>query len=160
MASILILGGVLPLSGAIIAQYGFGYHPCHFCILERWPYVLVILTGVLSLMAERGGLLWRVLVAIGVYALLVTAVLGLVHTGIEDKLLTYTGGCVAQKSADTSIEALRAALETAPIVACDAVTLSFLGLSMATWNSLWAFVVIALIYAQMSFERRRYARLA
>ena len=48
MASILILGGVIPLAGALVSQYGFGFHPCHFCLLQRYPYLVVIAAGVLS----------------------------------------------------------------------------------------------------------------
>ncbi|MFZ4541866.1 MAG: disulfide bond formation protein B [Rickettsiales bacterium] len=156
MASILILGGVIPLAGALISQYSFGFKPCHFCLLQRYPYLIVIAAGALSLLVTRGNLKWRALVAIAIYALLTTATLGLIHTGIEDKFLTYTGGCVAQAPTDGSLEALRAAIANAPIVACDQATAIFLGLSMATWNVLWAMFVIILIAAQYRFDWRRY----
>lgn len=161
MASILILGGVLPLAGALISQYGYGFRPCHFCLLQRYPYLVVIVAGVLSLMLPRGGQAWRIVVALGVYALLVTAILGAIHTGIEQKWLAYTGGCVAQAPADGSLEALRTAIAGAPLVSCDEAALVVLNLSMASWNVLWAFFVIALIALQYRFERRRYeARIA
>jgi disulfide bond formation protein DsbB len=156
MASILILGGAIPLAGAIVAQYGFHLHPCHFCLLERYPYVVAMLLGALTLLVERGDVAWRILAVLGIYALLTTAILGIVHTGIERHLLAYTGGCVAQEPADHSLEALKAAIESAPIVACDQAAVSFLGLSMATWNTLWAFFVIALAMGQFRFDRRRY----
>ena len=156
MASILVLGGVIPLSGALISQYAFGFHPCHFCLLQRYPYLVVILAGVLSLMVTRGGHVWRVLVALGIYALLVTATLGLIHTGIEHKWLSYVGGCVAQTPTDGSLEALRAAIAAAPLVACDQATAVFAALSMATWNAIWASLVILLVVVQYRFDRRRY----
>ncbi len=161
MASILILGGVLPLAGAIIAQYGFHFRPCHFCLLERYPYLVVIAAGAASLLLQRGGLPWRFAVAIGIYALIITATLGAIHTGIEDKILSYVGGCVAQAPADGSLEALRAAIASAPLVSCDQATIVVLGISMATWNVVWAAFVILLIALQYRFERRRYdARIA
>jgi disulfide bond formation protein DsbB len=156
MASILILGGVIPLAGALLSQYGFGLHPCHFCLLQRYPYLVVIAAGALSLLVTRGGLIWRMLVALAIYALLVTAMLGAIHTGIENQWLAYTGGCVAQAPADGSLEALRAAIMNAPLVACDQPAVMFLGLSMATWNVLWALFVILLIGLQYRFDRRRY----
>ncbi len=157
MASILILGGVIPLAGALLSQFGFGFHPCHFCLLQRYPYVVVITAGVLSLLVKRGGLPWRFLVAIAIYALLTTATLGLIHTGIETKFLTYTGGCVAQAAVDGSLEALRAAIASAPLVACDQATAVLFGISMATWNVLWAGFVLLLIALQYRFDWRRYA---
>lgn len=156
MASILVLGGVLPLAGALLSQFGFGFHPCHFCLLQRYPYLVVIAAGALSLLVQRGALLWRVLVAVAILALLTTATLGLIHTGIETKFLAYQGGCVAQAPADGSLEALRAAIASAPLVACDEATAVLLGLSMATWNVLWAAAVLVLIALQYRFDRRRY----
>lgn len=156
MASILILGGVIPLAGALVSQYGFGYHPCHFCLLQRYPYVVLIGLGVLSLLVKRGGLPWRFLVALGICALLATATLGLIHTGIEAKFLTYSGGCATQATAGASIDDLRAAIMGAPLVACDQATFIFLGLSMATWNVLWAGFVIVLIGLQYRCDWRRY----
>ena len=156
MASILILGGVIPLAGALLSQYGFGFKPCHFCLLQRYPYVVVIAAGVASLLVTRGGLRWRFLIAIAILGVLSTATLGLIHTGIETKFLTYTGGCVAQTPADGSLEALRAAIAHAPIVACDEATAIFLGLSMAPWNVLWASFVLVLIGLQYRFDWRRY----
>lgn len=156
MASILILGGVLPLAIALVSQYGFGLFPCHFCLLQRWPYVIVVALGVLSLLFPRGSLRWRVLVALNMYALFSTAVLGVIHTGVEQKLIEYTGGCVAQAPVDDSIEALRAAIAAAPLVSCSDATAVFAGLSMASWNVLWALFVIVLIAVQYRFERRRY----
>lgn len=156
MASILILGGAIPLAAVVLAQFGFGLHPCHFCILERYPYGAAMLLGALTLLVKRGALVWRMLVVLGIYALLSTAILGLIHTGIEQHWLAYTGGCVAEKPADGSLEALKAAIEHAPVVSCDQPAAMFLGLSMATWNVLWALFVIALAAAQFRFDRKRY----
>jgi disulfide bond formation protein DsbB len=139
-----------------VSQYGFGFHPCHFCLLQRYPYVVVIAAGVMSLLVKRGALRWRFLVAVALYALLVTALLGLIHTGIETKFLNYVGGCVAQSGGGGSLEALRAAITNAPLVACDQATAVFMGLSMATWNVLWAGLVMILIFVQYRCDWRRY----
>ena len=156
MASILILGGAIPLAAVVIAQFGFGLRPCHFCILERYPYGAAMLCGVLSLLVPRGTLVWRFVSALGIYALLITAILGIVHTGIEQHWLVYSGGCVAQAPADHSLAALKAAIENAPIISCDQPAVLFLGLSLATWNVLWALLVIAFAAGQFRFDRRRH----
>ncbi|MFM9890164.1 MAG: disulfide bond formation protein B [Rickettsiales bacterium] len=157
MASWLVLGGAIALCVAVVAQYGFHLAPCHFCILERYPYGVLIVLGGLSLLTPRGGLRWRVLVALGFCALLATGLLGLVHTGIEEGVLQYKGGCVAQLPADASLEALRAAIATSPLVSCDTPMLRVLGLSMATWNSVWAALVALLVAAQYRFDVARHA---
>ena len=157
MASLLILGGVVPLCGALIVQFALHYPPCHFCLLQRYPYLVVAAMGVLTLLLPRGGTRWRFAVALGIFALLVTGTLGLIHTGIESGYLIYQGGCVAQAAADGSLAALRASIAHAPLVACDAKGPSLLGVSMATWNSIWAFGIILLALLQQRFEVKRYA---
>ena len=155
MSSLLILGGVIPLAVATVAQFGFGLHPCHFCLLERYPYLVAIICGVGTLLVSRMGLCWRFFVALAILAFLATAVLSVIHTAIEHHWLQFTGGCVAQAPIDSSIEALRAQIAAAPLVACDAATLSFLGLSLASWNALTAFGITAVIFLQYRFERKR-----
>ncbi len=150
MASILILGGALPLGAAMLAQYALHLPPCHFCILQRWPYGLAMLCGVLSLLVARMSLAWRLTVAVGIMAFLATGALGLVHTGIETGFIKYTGGCVASDT--VSVDAILAS----PIVACDAVMASFAGLSMASWNVLFAASMVLLVALQYRFERRQH----
>lgn len=156
MASILILGGVLPLAGAYLSQILFGLHPCHFCLLQRYPYLVVIAAGVATLLLPRMCLRWRFAVTIGILGALATGALGLIHTGIELKWLAYSGGCVAQAAVDGSLEALRASILSAPIVACNEVAASLLGLSMATWNVLWAAFVVLLIALQYRYELKHH----
>ena len=156
MASLLILGGVLPLAVALVSQYGFGLHPCHYCLAQRYPYGLVIIAGVASLLVKRGGLAWRFCVALGIIGWLATGTLGLIHTGIETGWLIEKGGCVAAAPADGSLDALRAAITSAPLVACNEVAAWFLGLSMATWNAICAAGLIALAFLQYRCDMRRY----
>lgn len=150
MASLLILGGFVPLAGAVLAQYVLHLPPCHFCMLQRYPYVLVILCGVASLLVPRLSLRWRLAVAFGLMGWLATGLLGLIHTGIERGVLKYTGGCVAASS--PSLEAILAA----PLVACDAVMAGFAGLSMASWNSLFAATMIVLAALQYRHDWKQY----
>lgn len=156
MASLLILGGVVPLAGVMLLQYVLHYFPCHFCLLQRYPYVPVILAGAASLAVKRGGRRWQICVAVGLLGLLTTGGLGIVHTGIEQGWIHYSGGCVAQPVEGDSLEALRAAITRAPLVACNEVTAKFLGLSLATWNAIWAFAVAFLIVLQYRFDRKHH----
>ena len=159
MASWLILGGVLPLSVALVAQFGFNLPPCHFCLLQRYPYLVVIAAGIGCLVFERMNLKWRLCVAFGIMALLATAILGLIHSGIESGYLHYTGGCVAQSGAGQSLDDLRAAINAAPLVACNNPLARIAGLTMAGWNVVWAVSVMFLVALQSRFERKRYANL-
>ena len=127
MASLLILGAVLPLAGALLVQYVGQKPPCHFCLLQRYPYMVVFLAGGVLLGVKRMGRSWRLSVAFGILGLLTTGILGLIHTGIESGYLHYSGGCVAQAAKGMSLEALRAAIHAAPLVACNNVMAAFHG---------------------------------
>ena len=132
---------------AFILQYGFGLAPCHLCILERYPY------AVAALLALAGVVLgWpRLGLALACAALLVDAGIAGFHVGVEQGIFTLPESCVAGATA-TSIDQLRAQLMTARPT-CDQVQAAWLGLSLATWNLLFALAMAALA-AWGAFARR------
>lgn len=154
MASILILGGVLPLCVALVGQYAFALFPCHFCLLQRYPYMVAIAAGAASLCMKRRGRAWRSLVLIGAFSFLATAALGAYHTGIERGWMEYNGGCVADATAAATVDDVRAQILNAPLVSCADASAMFAGLSMASWNVLFALCMFALTIGQYRFERR------
>lgn len=136
IAYLMLLGSLLPLGVALVSQYAFGMPPCHFCLLQRYPYVVVALCGIALLLLN--GKHQQLLTLIAIMAWMTTAGLGLYHTGIEQGWVEYAGGCVAQTSGETN-EAIMQDILSAPAVSCaDATT--FLGLSMASWNAITALI--------------------
>lgn len=158
MASILILGGVVPLCAALVSQYAFGLFPCHFCLLQRYPYGVAIAAGILSLLVPRMGSAWKFAVLVGALSFLTTAAIGAYHTGIERGWVDYAGGCVADASASGSIDDLRQQILGAPQVSCADASAMFAGLSMASWNVIFALCMLVLVIAQYRFERRQYGQ--
>ena len=129
-----VLIGAVPLIGALTSQYAFGYAPCALCMLQRYPYALVMVLGAIALVRPawtRGALL------LAVPACLASTGLGLFHTGVEQGWWQYESGCTTQTGAAGSLESLREAINASPIVACDQAMLEVLGLSMASWNVLY-----------------------
>jgi disulfide bond formation protein DsbB len=74
----------------------------------------------------------RALLALAALVLLVGAGLGVYHVGVEEGWWALPAGCAAGASAQ-SVEDLRRLLAEAP-PACDQVSFTFLGLSLAGWN--------------------------
>ena len=101
--------------------------PCPLCVWQRWPYVGVAVLGLV-------GWRWqpRALLALAALVLLVGAGLGVYHVGVEEGWWALPAGCAAGASAQ-SVEDLRRLLAEAP-PACDQVSFTFLGLSLAGWN--------------------------
>lgn len=157
MASILILGGAIPLCVALVGQFAFGLFPCEFCLLQRYPYGVAMAAGVVSLLVPRLSTAWKLVVFIGALSFATTGALGVYHTGIERGWVKYEGGCVADTSASSSIDELRDSILNAPRVSCaDAET--YVGLSMASWNVLFALTMLLLVFLQYRFEVRHDAR--
>lgn len=136
----------ITLGAAFVAQYGFGLAPCQLCLWQRWPYTVAILLGLLAWKLPRARPLLLALLAL---AFATTAGIALFHTGVELKWWAGLESCGGGGTA-TTLEALRAQVLAAPIVRCDEAAFSFLGLSMAGWNMLWAslLAVLALLAAR------------
>lgn len=114
------------LLGALGFQYLGGLAPCEMCHWQRWAHLAVLALGGVALLAPR---LWP----LPLLAMLVSAGLGLFHAGVEKKWWQGPTQCSAGFSASDD---LLGSILAAPLVRCDQIAWSFLGLSMAGWNAL------------------------
>lgn len=127
-------GSAAILAGALGSQFIGGLVPCPLCITQRWPHVATIVIAVLGLT-----LLWRLrrpLGVLGVVTMMVSAGLGLYHTGIERGWWEGPDTCTSSDITNLSTDDLMAQIMSAPLVRCDEVAWDLLGLSMASWNGL------------------------
>src|SRR5262249_43786006 len=107
LLTLLAAAAVLALAAAWAAQYGFGLHPCHLCMLQRYPYMAVVWVGAFGARcAKPKAVPWALLVC----ALLLTLDAGIAgyHAGVEWKIFPGPESCTTQPSSDDSIEALKA----------------------------------------------------
>lgn len=121
----------------LIAALGFqaaGYAPCELCVLQRWPHVAAMAVA---------GLVWltgrvRALAVLGMAAAGTAMGLAMYHVGVEmtwwDGPQHCSGG--VGDLARLSTAELMARLQSAPVIRCDEIAWSFLGLSMAGWNAI------------------------
>lgn len=134
-----LIGSIFLLLAAISFQYLGGLAPCPLCIAQRWPHVIAILLGL-------GVLLWssRSLAALAGLSTLAGAVIGLYHAGIEQNWWQGPATCTApDPGAAATGELLDRILET-PVVLCDSIAWSWLGISMAGWNAIISLVLVFL----------------
>jgi len=120
--------------GALLFQYVGGLAPCSLCLWQRWPHLIIILLACMSLILRAPRL---VLGAISLTAA-VSVILGAYHAGVEWGFWAGPGGCTASFDASGDLTSLTDSLLATPVVRCDEVAWSFLGLSMAGWNSLFS----------------------
>ena len=120
------------LGGALLSQYVGGLHPCEMCIWQRWPHGIAILVAALAFLFPANSRNARLLIALAGIAIAISGAIGVFHAGVELKYwegLTRcsTGGAMSLDE-----------LMKVPLVRCDQIQFSFLGISMAGWNAIFS----------------------
>ena len=136
------VGSAAILAGALAFQFIGGLAPCPLCIWQRWPHVAAVVLAVLA-----ATILWRQyppLAVLGSATMLISAGLGLYHTGIERGWWQGPDTCTSSGVSGISTEDLMAQILAAPLVRCDEIVWDFLGLTMASWNAVISLGLAAL----------------
>jgi disulfide bond formation protein DsbB len=144
----LALVAALLLATVLALQYLAGLAPCPLCIWQRYPHLAVVALGLI-------GWRWRTRPMLGVIALVLLAGAGIAayHVAVEQGWVALPAGCAAGQGA-SSVEELRQVLAEAP-PACDQVSFTLLGLSLAGWNLLGSLVMAGIAaWAAIGFGRR------
>lgn len=131
-------GSAALLIGAWSFQY-FGYAPCKLCYWQRYPHMIAVVIGLLALLTG-----WRFLALGGAAAALGTALLGVYHTGVEQKWWQGPDTCTSGAIGGLSPSQLMDQIMTAPLVQCDQIAWDLFGISMAGWNAIFSFAFVAL----------------
>ncbi|MGV6813265.1 MAG: disulfide bond formation protein B [Brevirhabdus sp.] len=133
-------GSAALLLGAFAFQYLGGMPPCKLCLWQRWPHGAAIVIGALTLVMA-----WRALPFLGAAAAAASGGVGLYHTGVERGWWEGPTSCTGTTQVGSmSAEDLLNQIMSAPIVRCDEVPWEMLGLSMASWNAVASFALVAL----------------
>jgi disulfide bond formation protein DsbB len=151
------LGAAAALGVAYASEVWGGLVPCALCLLERWPYRLVIVVALLAALSGRG--LARLLLVVAVLALLADAGIAGVHVGVElGWWPSPLPECAAPRLGNGSIAERLAAMPARPAKPCDDPTflISGLPLSMAAMNLLYALAFSAVV--AMSLRQRKRVR--
>lgn len=131
-------GSLALLAGAFLFQ-ALGYAPCPMCIWQRYPHVAAIAIGVVAFFLPG-----RSLPLLGAAAALTTGGIGVYHTGVERGWWEGPSTCSSQPIGDLSPEQLLDQIMNAPLVRCDEVAWQLAGLSMASWNAVLSFGLVAI----------------
>jgi len=130
-------GSFALLAGAYLFQ-ALGYPPCAMCLWQRWPHMAAIVIAALAL--RVGG---PVLPVLGAAAAGTTGALGVYHTGVERGWWAGPTSCSGGGLDGLSGMDLLA-IEGPRVVMCDQVSWEFLALSMASWNAVASFGLMAI----------------
>jgi len=124
------------LGGALGSQYLGGLHPCEMCYWQRWPHgAAIVLAAAAFAMPARA----RTLTALAALAIAVSGLIGVYHAGVELKWWEGLTTCTAGGALDLD------QLMKVPLIRCDQIQWSLLGISMAGWNAIISLGAFALI---------------
>jgi disulfide bond formation protein DsbB len=121
------------LAGAYGSEYWGGLHPCEMCWWQRYAHLAALPFAALAFFAGPGRA--RPLVLLAALAIAASGAIGIYHAGVE---LDYFEGftqCTSAAAGGSAADVLKSVF-AAPMVRCDEIQWSFLGISMAGWNAI------------------------
>lgn len=133
------------LGGALLSEYVGKLYPCEMCWWQRYPHGVAILSAAAALASPLNAPRTRMLTWLAALAIAVSGAIGAFHAGVEYGW--WEGLTTCTTSGATSLEDIMAV----PLIRCDQVQWSLLGISLAGFNailSLGGALVIALLARQ------------
>ena len=129
---------ILSLSIAYFIQYVLGHKPCNLCIIERIPYIAAIILISLIFILNRNQ---KIISSLILIFFIFGAVVSFYHFGIEQGFFNESLICELSNNNSLNKEELLNQLKKAEIVSCKDVTFRFLGLSLATINTIISIIL-------------------
>ena len=113
-----------------------GLSPCEMCYWQRYPHMVAIIVGLLSLASFAWPRLALVFMLTAITALIVTAGIGVFHVGVEYHWWAGPQACSGNVPKGLTPEQLKKYLFGAKMVRCDETAWAMWGISMAGWNAI------------------------
>jgi disulfide bond formation protein DsbB len=123
------------------------------CWWQRYPHMAALAFALAALLAGRLPDRGRSLVWLAALAIAVSGGLGIYHAGVELHLWQGLTHCSQTASGESAADLLNAVMAQ-PVVRCDEVQWSLLGISMAGWNAILS-LTGALTILWLSLKRPR-----
>ena len=133
---------ILSLSIAYFIQYVLDHKPCNSCIVERIPYIAAIILISLIFILNR---YQKIISSLILIFFIFGAVVSFYHFGIEQGFFSESLVCDLGNGQPLNKEDLLNQLKKTEIVSCKDVTFRFLGLSLATINTVISLILSGII---------------
>ena len=136
--NLILLFSIFALLSAYFVQYILGHQPCNLCLIERIPYILVIVVIILSFMFKK----YEKIYLISLSLIFISAsIISFYHFGIEQGFIKESLVCdLSSKGNNLTTEGLLKELKEQTI-SCKDVTFRVLGLSLATINTIISIIL-------------------
>ena len=150
---IILLISIFSLIAAYFVEYVLGHQPCNLCLIERIPYISVIIIITICLFFKKFEKLS--LITIGLIFFL-AALISFYHFGIERGFFKESLVCDLNESNNAlTKEDLLKQLKEVPI-SCKDVTFKIFSLSLATINIIISLIISAItIKLFLNYEKNK-----
>ena len=130
--TLILTFSVFALISAFFIEYVLGHEPCNLCLLQRLPYLGVILAFLLIFLIDK---FERKFFFITTFFFLISLILSIYHVGIEQGIIEESFICSLEQNINSlSKENILKSLKNKP-VSCKDVNFTIFGLSLATINT-------------------------
>ena len=123
------------LAGAFGSQYLGGLYPCEMCWWQRYAHMAALVPAALAFTAAAGSQRSRLFVLLAALAIAVSGAIGFYHAGVELRIFEGFTTCTSTAHGATTEDLLKQ-IVAAPMIRCDQVQWSWLGISLAGWNAI------------------------
>jgi disulfide bond formation protein DsbB len=123
------------VAGAFGSQNLGGLYPCEMCWWQRYAHMAALVPAALAFTAVAGSQSSRLFVLLAALAIAVSGAIGFYHAGVELRIFEGFTTCTSTAHGATTEDLLKQ-IVAAPMVRCDQVQWSWLGISLAGWNAI------------------------
>ena len=136
---------ILSLTIAYFIQYILGHKPCNLCLIERIPYIAsIILISLIFIINKFEKLISLILLLFFTFG----SIISFYHVGIEQGFFSESLLCnIGIGNENLTGEDLLKQLKNSSVISCKNVTFRFVGLSLATINT-----VISVLFSVIMFK--------
>ena len=133
------------LAGAFGSQYFGGLYPCEMCWWQRYAHAAAVVLAALAFTGPAQSARSRTLTLLAAAAIAVSGAIGVYHAGVELKIFEGFTTCSTSATAGSTADLLKKLMKV-PLIRCDQVQWSFLGISMAGWNAIISLAGAAAVF--------------
>ena len=137
----------LVIIAVFVMQYVFNMTPCDMCLIERYPYYLLIIIGLASIIFkfEKRATIKKIANYASILILLFGFLYTLRHVLVERNLVNLNSGCTSNLSDLSDKSKLLESLNQTPLIRCDEPTYLFNFISVAEANLIMTFLLLCII---------------
>ena len=150
---LILLFSFFALTAAYFIQYVLGHQPCNLCLIERIPYVLVIIIISLCLFFKKFEKTSLIILSLIFFS---ATLVSFYHFGIEESFFKESLVCDLNSEIEifTPEEILKELTEKT--ISCKDVTFRIFGLSLATINTITSLILsVIMLKKYLNYEKNK-----